>query len=134
MSTKEITKQPYIKLYTRKNDKVFMKKILYVTTREIRFSLLTGDWMGLERGSKVVFLNLGDEWYIAIDSDNEDGYLANREQNHRSGYRICSAYMVRALLSSLAPGKLKAECELSISSRFEYHGKPIYKLTKRNTL
>lgn len=124
---KDIMKQEGVKLFNRLNSKQFGVKKLYVTLREIRFSRETGEWMGVkDNGDKVVFLELGG-WYLAVDNDDKAAYNVTIEKKNRSGCRICSAYMVRALLSSIAPGKNQVMCTIE-KSPYEYKGKNVYKI------
>src|SRR5574339_691512 len=127
----DILKQPGLKVFNRKNSQEFRDKMIYIDSREIRFANSVGDWMGIKQGSKISFLRLDEDWYMGIDEDNDkDSYHVNRDTKYRSGCRISSAYIRRAILSSIAPGKNNIRCTIERSERFEYKGKPVYKICK----
>jgi len=125
----ELSKQPGLKVFNRNNDKVFGQNKMYVNLREIRMSRRTGDTLGMEACPNIVFLYLGEEWFICIC--NEAGsYHATRETKSRSGYRVSARYMSRALMNHYKTGNKQLELILEKTDRYEYKGKPVYSLIK----
>jgi len=122
-----IEDQPGVVMYHRHKDPAQL--FAYIRPTEIRFSVQCGNHIGLVQDGHIVVFNIGKEWYLAVDNDNEKGYRIVSDQT-RSGYRVSLSAVVRAITKDLNPGFTKVDCVLE-KTNLEFHGIVCYKICKR---
>lgn len=123
----EISKEPGLNVYTRGNDTIFSVQRMSVSMNRINIPVGAAKALKIKQGSTITFVNLAEDWYFVIDVD-EGGYHCSFEIKDRSGVRIGATRIARALLQKYGGGKTIISFIFEKHDRYEYKGKPMYKL------
>src|SRR5678809_549277 len=100
----DISREPGLNVYTRGKDKVFSHQRLTASLNRINIPVGAATALGIEQGSTMTFINLAEDWYFAIDVEDE-GYHCAFETKNRSGCRIGATRIARALLMKYGNGR-----------------------------